>query len=62
MNKIYRAIRKSAANCRSLLDGLSEVWQRGYSWEYRMFRLKEAISALVPWTSRTKLVEEVLDR
>ena len=27
---------------RTWWGGLAEVWKRGYAWEYRMYRLKEA--------------------
>jgi hypothetical protein len=29
---------------------LAEVWQRGYTWDYRWYRLKEFFGFTPPWT------------
>jgi len=35
-------------NARMWWGGLSEVWGRGYSWEYREYRFREAFGILPP--------------
>lgn len=43
-------------------SGLSEVWQSGYSREYRVFRLREAFNLLPDrMTRKESMVNEIME-
>lgn len=43
---ITTKIRTALQNLRIWYGGLQEVWQPGYSWEYREYRFREAFGLL----------------